>query len=48
MLIVAVPTEEQVAGAIEIVGSGGVINCGSTIKASELEDAHAPILLVTV
>ena len=48
LLIVAVPSDKQVAAAIKIIGAGGVINWISIENAAEIKEVQDPLLLVIV
>ncbi len=44
----AVPVAEQVAGFVVIVGTAGVVNCGSIKKAELGAEVQLPLPAVTV
>jgi hypothetical protein len=48
LVIVAVPSAAQVAAAVLIVGTGGVINCAAMLKEALDAEEHAPSLAITV
>ena len=48
MLIVAVPSDKQVAAAVKIVGTCGVINWISIVNGAESKEVQNPLELVTV
>ena len=48
LLIVAVPSDRQVAAVVSTSGVAGVINCKSIVNGAESKEVQDPLKLVTV